>query len=202
MKSEYTCVGSISLPLVNGEFSMIPFCVETFSGLPEKFKETAKTMLQSITNRSGTAYFTIHGKKLKQNQTLRRGGPHTDGNYEPYNMTFGTGGGNGWKVGEDGPGINTALHHRQYVKETGGIILASNFEACLAWNGEYDGLPNTGGDCSHIKLDQPTMLERNKIYYGNNHFIHESLPMSRDVHRVMARITLPENHVFEICRSP
>jgi len=102
----------------------------------------------------------------------------------------------GWKVGENGPGINTELHKRQYLKETGGIILASNYESCLGWNGHYDGTPNTGGDCSHIQLDQPFMLEKNAIYYGNNHFIHESLPVVDNVHRVFARITMPEDHQF------
>lgn len=172
---------------------MIPFDINTFDGLIEEFKDIAKTMLQGIRHKGGTAFFTIHGKKLKKGQTLRRGGPHIDGNYEPHLMTFGNG---GWKVGQDGPGINTALHDRQYNNERGGIILASNYEACLGWVGEYAGLPNTGGDCSHIKLDDPFMLKRNQVYYGNNHFIHESLEVRDDVHRVLARITMPEDHEY------
>ena len=52
------------------------------------------------------------------------------------------------------------------------------------------------GDCSHIQLDEPFQLERNKVYYGNNHFIHESLEVKDDVHRVFVRITMPEDHEF------
>ena len=39
-------------------------------------------------------------------------------------------------------------------------------------------------------------LKPNKIYYGNKHFIDESLPVSDDVHRVFARITMPEAHQY------
>lgn len=192
MKSIALKTNSIDLPLIDGEFPMIPFDLETLVGLPDHFYHIAKQMLQGIAC-TGTAFFTIHGRRLKAGQTLRRGGPHTDGNYEPHIMTFG---GGGWKVGQDGPAINTKLHARQYNNEFGGIILASNYPACLGWIGEYNGLPNTGGDCSHITLDEPFMLEPNTVYYGNNHFIHESLPVDSNVHRVFARITLPEDHKY------
>jgi hypothetical protein len=54
-----------------------------------------------------------------------------------------------------------------------------------------------GGDCRHIALDAPFTLTENTVYYGNNHFIHESLPIAIDAHRVFARITLPENHQYQ-----
>lgn len=193
MKSLAVNTGLIELPLLEGEFPMMPFNIETLEGLTEEFKKIARQMLAGVTHKGGIGFFTIHGKKLKKGQTLRRGGPHTDGNYEPHLMTFG---GGGWKVGQDGAAINTELHDRQYNNEKGGIILASNYEACLGWTGEYDGLPKAGGDCRHIKLDEPFQLERNKVYYGNNHFIHESLEVKDDAHRVFARITMPEDHEF------
>lgn len=188
--------GTISLPMIEGEFSMIPFNLSTLEGLPKHLYAIAEKMLEGIPGLTGIAYLTLHGKKLKSTETLRRGGPHTDGNYEPVNMTFG-GSGGGWKIGENGPGIHTETHKRQYVNPKGGIILASNHAACLGWQGEYEGLPAVGGDCSGIVLDEPFMLEENTVYYGNNHFIHESLPVTKDVHRVFVRITLPEDHVFK-----
>jgi len=197
MKSLAIETNKITLPLITGEYSMIPFCLKTLDGLTGEFKEIVDNMLKGINQRKGTAYFTFHGKTLKKGGTLRRGGAHTDGNYEPVNMSFGSGGGGGWKVGENGAPINTAMHDRQYVNPLGGIILASNYEACNGWVGEYDNTPKMGGDCSHIKLDEPFKLKVNQVYYGNNHFIHESLPMSDDVHRVFARITLPENHEYK-----
>ena len=151
-------------------------------------------MIKHIKVKSGTAYLTVHGKWLKSGGTLRRGLPHIDGNYEPHLMSFG---GGGWKVGENGPAINTNMHKRQYLSDKGGIIICTNFASAVGWSGEYKGLPNVGGDCSHISLDEPELLREGNIYYGNNHFIHESLPVDRDIHRVFARVTLPENHIYE-----
>ena len=184
---------TISLPLIIGEHSMIPFDLNTFVGIPFEFLSVARNMMKNITHKGGTAFFTIHGKILKANQTLRRGAPHTDGNYEPINMSFG---GGGWKIGENGPSINTNLHHRQYNVNNGGIVIASNHPACLGWVGEFEGLPGVGGDCRHVDLDQGFMLQPDSVYYGNNHFIHESLPVDIDVHRVFSRVTMPESHEY------
>lgn len=191
MKSKVRVIGNIDIPLMEGEVAMIPFNAETFEGLPEKYLTLAKQMLSNL-RMTGTAFFTIHGKILRKGETLRRGAPHTDGNYEPVKMDFG----GGWKVGENGPPVGSDLHARQYLSEKGGILLASNHKASLGWAGEYDATPMVGGDCRHIDLGEPFGLDAGKVYYGNNHFIHESLPMDVDVHRVMVRITLPEFHEY------
>ncbi len=185
--------GAVELPLIIGEYPMIPFDLNSLVGLPLEFTNVAKQMLKGVIHRGGTAYLTMHGKVLKPSQTLRRGAPHTDGNYEPVNMDFG---GGGWKVGENGPPIDSETHHRQYNSEGGGLILASNHPSCLGWEGTFEGLPSVGGDCRHIKLGKPFKLQANKVYHGSNHFIHESLPVDVHVHRVFARITMPENHAF------
>ena len=195
MISQFRETNVIALPFINQEVSMIPFDLKTLKGLPDYLINTAAMMLKGITC-SGIGYFTIHGKAIKNGKTLRRGAPHTDGNYEPVCMSFGGGGGNGWKVGENGAAIDTDKHKRQYESSKGGLLLATNYASCLGWQGEYNGLPQVGGDCRHIKLDEPHLLQANKVYYGNNHFIHESLPVGRDIHRVFARITLPEDHVY------
>lgn len=194
MNSYAERIGDINLPLIEGEYSMIPFDLNSLNGLPDQFALIANQMLSRVIHNGGTGFFTIHGKKLKANQTLRRGGPHTDGSCDGNLMAWGNG---GWKIGQNGPSTETEFHKRLYNSETGGIILASNFESCLGWVGQYDGLPGVGGDCSGIALDDPFMLNRNSIYYGNNHFIHESIPVSEDVHRVFARITMPECHEYK-----
>lgn len=199
MISKVIPVSTIKLPLILGEFRMIEFNIQTLDGLINPFKNIAKDMLRELSYLKGKGFFTLHGKELKKGQTLRRPGPHIDGNYEPYIMNFNNGGG-GWKVGEDGPKTNTKLHKRQYENPLGGIILCSNYSSCLGYIGEYDGMPNVGGDCSHIELNEPFILKENIVYYGNNHFIHESLPVSADIHRVFARITLPEDHKYENTR--
>ena len=196
MKSMIAKTNTINLPVITGEYSMIPFDLNTLAGIPLQFLTTVAQMLSGIKHEGGKAFFTIHGKTLKASQTLRRGAPHTDGNYEPVKMGFGSGGGSGWKVGENGPSIDSELHKRQYNAINGGLILASNHSACLGWKGEFEGTPKVGGDCRHIALNDAFMLESNVVYYGNNHFIHESLAVDVDVHRVFARITMPENHNY------
>lgn len=193
MISQAIALNKITLPHFNGERSMIPFDLATPQGLPDKFGAIARGMMEGMPPCSGTAYFTIHGSKLQAGTTLRRGGAHTDGNYEPHNMSFG---GGGWKVGESGHPVGHPTHSRQYVKPTGGIILASNYSACEGWLGEYDDTPEKGGDCTHFKLNDSFKLESNTVYYGNNHFIHESVPVTSNTHRVFVRITLPEDHQF------
>lgn len=193
MRSLVVNTGEINLPMIEGEYPMIQFDLSTFKGLPKRFLDIAKNMMQGIRHDGGKAYFTIHGKKLKKGETLRRGGAHIDGNYEPHVMSFGDG---GWKMGEEGREPGHPIHERQFTQKTGGIVLASNYQACNGWVGEYRGVPQKGGDCTHFDLGEPFALLPNHVYYGNNHFIHESLPMKDDVHRVFARITMPENHNY------
>ena len=195
LNSKFRATNTIALPYVNEEISMIPFDLETLVGLPPKFLDTVSKMIEGLSLK-GTAFFTIHGKSLKSGVTLRRPAPHTDGNYEPHQMSFGGGGGNGWKVGENGPAIDTDLHARQYLSRKGGMIIATNYASCLAWRGEFEGNPAVGGDCRHIDLGTPELLKEDTVYYANNHFIHESIPVGKDVHRVFARITLPEDHEY------
>ena len=185
----------IQLPDFDGHLSMIPFNLQTLTGLPTEFISLVKQMTQHL-SLSGIGYFTIHGKTLQRGETLRRPGAHTDGNYEP--CSWGKGGGSGWKVGENGPAVDTQYHQDSYLTPLGGIILASNFEACDGWLGQFQGNIGVGGDCSSIPLTHSKFqLAKNTIYYGNNHFIHESLPMSDDIHRVLARITLPQDHIYQ-----
>lgn len=194
IESRVEKLNEIDLPLYTGEVSMVKFCLNTLDGLPLEFHNIARDMLKNVTA-GGEGYFTIHGRQLAKGETLRRPGPHTDGNYEP--CSWGKGGGNGWKVGENGPAVDTEYHRDSYLNVNGGIILASNYEACDGWIGEFEGKIGVGGDCSTFDLSSGKIeLEKNTVYYGNNHFIHESLPMSDDVHRVLVRITLPMTHNY------
>ena len=59
----------------------------------------------------------------------------------------------------------------------------------------FEGKPNEGGDCSHIKTEDPGfILIANNLYYGNSQFLHESIPLDKPVHRTMVRITLPMDY--------
>lgn len=189
-------LGKIEIPLIIGEYSMIPFNLKTLEGLNKEFKSLAIDLLKNLKTENEIGFFTIHGKVLKKGETLRRGGPHTDGSYDRNIFDWDNNSNGGWKVGENGPDINSNDHKRLYLNENGGIILASNYSACRGWIGNFEGIPDVGGDCSKLLLNIPFKLKSNTIYYGNNHFIHESLPMEDDIHRVFVRITLPETHKY------
>ena len=189
-------LNSIQVPFYNGEVSMIPFNLSDLTTLPAEFRETAKEMVKNLPNKIGEAYLTVHGKFVKKSKTLRRGAPHIDGNYIKELCGWGSGGGNGWKVGEDGNSLTSKEHKLSYESTKGGMLIASNYSACKGWNGVFNDKAGIGGDCSHLELNEGFMLEANKVYYGNSQFVHESLPLDKDVHRVMYRITLPIDHEY------
>lgn len=184
----------ISIPNYNGKTGMIPFELSDLNTLPSEFRQTVREMIKNLPNKIGEAFITVHGEFVKQSNTLRRGAPHIDGNYIKQLCSWGSGGGNGWKVEENGVVLSSKDHLLSYENPNGGMIIASNYSACMGWNGEFEGSANVGGDCSHIDLNDGFMLKANTAYYGNSQFIHESLPLDKDVHRVMYRITLPIDH--------
>jgi hypothetical protein len=101
------------------------------------------------------------------------------------------GGGNGWKVGENGRQLDSNEHKLSYDNLNGGMLLVSNYTACKGWNGIYDYKAGIGGDCRHVPLGEGFALQENTIYYGTSQFIHESAPLDKTVHRVLVRVTLP-----------
>lgn len=187
-------LNSISIPHFKGEVSMIPFDLSNLNSVPKQFRGTVEQMVQNLPNKTGTAFLTVHGRFVKKAKTLRRGAPHIDGNYMPKVSSWGNSGGGGWKVGQNGAKLTSEEHIKSYENPNGGMLIASNYSACKAWEGKFEGKANEGGDCSHLELGEGFMLDANKVYYGNSQFIHESLPLDKDVFRVLFRITLPMEH--------
>lgn len=100
-----------------------------------------------------------------------------------------------WATGFLVGGLNEEQHFNQYCSENGGMIIASNYEACDGWSGVFESIPLDGGDCSHIDVSSLNKfrLKANKVYLGNSTFLHESLPILEDVKRQLIRITLPND---------
>lgn len=192
-------MGFIRLPSVEREINMLPFSLTENEHLGE-FRKVVQDMLQGIILKpEEVAYLTVHGQKLYTGKTLRRPGPHIDGNYLERTGWDTTGGGNGWKVGDDGSTLTPEEHDESYNQEGGGVILASDYAGCMGWVGEFEGEPGTGGDCSHLELppDNSILLEAYTVYYGNSRFIHESIGVFEPVHRTLYRITLPDTHKYQ-----
>lgn len=192
--------GQVTIPSFEGEIKMLPFSLAMLNAIPDMFKELVNQMIAKLPYKYGTAYLTIDGRLVEKNTSHRRGGPHIDGNYIPEMCGWGgsgTGGTQGWKVGEGGRALSTREHRLSYDHKAGGMLIASTHAACKGWHGVYPGKAGIGGDCSDIFcLDDGFILEANKLYYGTSQFIHESLPVTENVHRTLARITLPLNYPY------
>ena len=80
-------------------------------------------MVKSLPNKVGEAFLTVHGKFVKKSKTLRRGAPHIDGNYLKQVSSWGSGGGNGWKVGENGMKLTSKEHALSYENQKGGMLI-------------------------------------------------------------------------------
>lgn len=188
----------VQIPNYIGELKMLPFNLENLAEIPKQFKELVSKMIEALPIKNGIAYLTIDGKLVEKGKTQRRGGVHIDGNYLP-SLNWGdggeNGGGNGWKVGEGGRILSSIEHRQSYETKTGGMLIASTYPACRGWNGIFDGKPYVGGDCTRVEgLDEGFVLKPNTVYYGNSQFLHESLPIDKTTHRIVARITLPMDY--------
>ncbi len=137
-------LNEVIVPHYSGETSMLPFELSDLNTLPEEFREMIMAMIKHLPNKTGEAFLTVHGKFVNKNETLRRGAPHIDGNYIKEVSTWGRGGGNGWKVGENGVSLNSKQHKLSYENKNGGMLIVSNYSACKGWNGKYNGKPKEG----------------------------------------------------------
>jgi len=143
-------------------------------------------------------WLTIDESNVKAGKKHRRGGAHVDGCYEVCD--WGGDGPSGWLNGVPGRMLSPEDQRRSYENPNGGMIIASNFEACRVWLGEVDGVAGLGGDCEHLRdqfdgLDS-SMMEANRAYLTNSTCIHESLPLKADYPRQLVRITLSEQYKF------
>lgn len=194
LASKSKCIKPITLPEYKGDqIYMHEFDISNPILPPgyDRWYEVLKEMIKYSPIKKGKAYITIDEKLITKGNSHRRGGPHTDGNY-----LFGWGGGgSGWLTGEDGRFLPREQHEEQYCSNKGGMLIVSSYEACKGWNGDFNGQPNQGGDCSHLDLSKMDTfnLKSNMLYWGNSTFIHESLPIQEDVKRQLIRVTLPAN---------
>ncbi len=181
IKSYSAKLHPVNIPVYFGEIKMLPFDLHNLNGAPIELKSLLKEMLSKLPIRKGIAFLTVDGKVVKRGETHRRGGAHIDGNYLHEFLSWG--GGNGWKVGEGGRALTSEHHRRSYQSITGGMLIASNYQSCIGWNGTYDGEVGVGGDCTHLNLGEGFLLHPNTLYYGNSKFIHESAPINKTVQR-------------------
>lgn len=192
---------SVQVPEFSGEIKMLPFNLNNISSLPNIVQDIVTQMIKALPIKEGLAFLTVDAKRVIAGKTQRRPGKHIDGNYLFKESNSGWGHNppypqpQGWLVGNGGKTLSDKDHKLSYESETGGMLIVSDYPLCKGWNGVFDGLPRTGGDCSHINTrTRSFMLEPDVVYYGNSQFIHESLPAKISVDRTLIRITLPSDY--------
>lgn len=72
------------------------------------------------------------------------------------------------------------------------IILASNYESCRGYLGNWEGSIGNKGACEHIDVADmnPIMLKSDTAYVGNVAFLHETLPVQHEVMRTLVRLNV------------
>lgn len=202
--SQLTKGNHVTFPQFTGErVYMQKFYKET--GLPthlNHWQETVDSMLDGI-NTDQPIFIMVDQSIVKSNTSHRRPGPHIDGYWIEASNSHGGGGRHS--------SISTGSHSSQPIHlmnangqwESGGwnsidlstpesIILASNYSSCKGYIGDWEGDLGDGGDCSNVDLSnlEQIMLESNIAYRGNVGFIHESLPVKKEVFRTLVRLNL------------
>jgi len=193
--SNVVCLKSINFPKFSGKQLYMHKNLNLPEGF-EEYKDMIKKMLSMINKFSGDIYITIDEKLVNKNTSHRRGGIHTDGNY-----IYGWGDGEGWLTGENGRILNKEKHKKQYMSNTGGMLIASTFSACKAYKGKIEGYIAQGGNCQDLTNQlhkcEEINIKENLVYFINSTGLHESLPVPKDIKRSLLRITLPHDFILE-----
>lgn len=221
MQSAIRLVSHVDFPkFKDRQLYMAGMSLKTLSkqGLGD-YEPIVRTMMDCVDIRGSDRFFvTIDEKLVGRGQTHRRGGAHIDGNWLEIKAQWDTPGewttapGRWENDGQWATGTPNSKPRLQaggqwpfipggppwgYNMDFGGMLIASNEAAAVAWRGELDGLPGEGGDCEHLRdqFDSLTTVPMlaNRVYLTNSSCVHESLPVQNPVRRQLIRITLPHD---------
>ena len=162
---------------------MVPFTKN--KGLPkelEHWQPTVDSMLENIESK-GIIYFMADQGMVSSKSPQRRGGLHIDGVWTSVGHT-------GWKTRHRFMGHNTHLHSSE---EDQLLILASDVTASAGYVGDWNGIANKGGDCSHLKTNDfdSIPLEAGKVWAGSAlNTLHEALTTNFPMQRTVVRLNV------------
>jgi hypothetical protein len=181
-KSDLKNLGTVQLPIFSGtRVMMMPFLLEDMVSIPGSIAQW-RSFVASVTEKSGgpkvgVAYLTIDEAVVGAGETQRRPGLHVDG-------IGADGSSGGWGGGGGGWGTN-------------GMIVATDVAGCNVYVGDFDGWPQSNGDCAHLatqcKDNSRVLLEANQAYCLSPMTVHEVFPMQTETKRQFVRISMPSN---------
>jgi hypothetical protein len=191
LNSDYRPLGPVTLPFAGRQKYMHSFdlAAPVMAAGYEDYMEPVVALCKAAGAVSGTAHMTVDEKIIAAGMSQRRPKPHVDGCFYPAMNRWG-GGGGGWN---------------HYCNNTGGsplrrmpVIVAASVAGCRAWRGQFDGLPDEGGDLSHIsdQLGMGEVLPPNAGFLLSPDCVHESMLFDRPTQRSFLRIALPVDFAF------
>lgn len=183
---EFPSFTGLQVYMKNAMSSVAHLCV------PEAYRAMVRGMLDAAkVPADQQVWITIDESHVTEGNSHRRGRAHVDGCRE--HLSWGDG---GWLNGVPGREVPDHIQKLSYENELGGMLIASNFQACKVWKGEYSGVPGLGGDCEHLRDQfgnlEESMMKDNTVYLTNSTCIHESMPLTKTFDRQLIRITLAE----------
>lgn len=153
-------------------------------GLPPdlvRWQPTVDAMLMGV-HAPGMIFLMVDQKAVSSGAEHRRGGVHVDGYWDPSVSAHGQ-----HRIAPPRPGPSASEK----------LILASDVLGCVAYVGPFDGVPRTGGDCSHLDLSrtQRVPLEPGFAWMGDaTTMLHESIPVSENCVRTVVRLNVRGSH--------
>lgn len=175
--------GPVTFPEWTGErLYMVPFDPTMHRALPNelrRWKNTISAMLDTLMVLPERAcYVMIDQAELRPNQYHRRPGLHIDG----Y-----------WLSDDATPEPLEVRMQREGLRGKETLLLASDVLGAVAYKGAWTGMPQDGGDCSHIDTSnmERVELEPNVCWALNVTGLHASIPMTKATKRTLIRINCP-----------
>ncbi len=173
-------------------------------GLPqdlERWQATVDDMLIGV-NAPGSVYLMIDQAEVKAGNCHRRPGLHVDGYWYA---------GGHQTVPAHNPTPEFPLHptpehrfpnyprhnpspKRSMVGHSEALILSSNVDGCEVFEGEWEGIPGLGGDCSIIDVSNLKIkrMRSGVTWLGETGaMLHAALELSTNVLRTVVRLNVP-----------
>lgn len=209
MYSNFTVGNKVVFPEFNAErHYMIPFFKK--EGLPkhlQHWQNTVDAMLEGVET-DDLIFFMADQGKVKKKTPHRRPGAHIDNYWVPSTGHRGGGG----HLNPCLPGMGGGMHRgggghlgmrsrkdrhsgwcSSFDMPKQAIILASDVQGCKGYVGEWNGVVEDHGDCSHIDTSKLTehFLKPHQVYLGDtSQFIHESVPVEYNCMRTLVRLNV------------
>lgn len=204
MKSEIQECGPVSFPPFLGERVYMREFTKR-DGLPvdlTRWQPTIDAMLDGVTT-EGPIFLMVDQGFVNAGNTHRRPGPHVDGRWITGIQAHGQPRPHHSPLPEPCPAppipyprhsMSGGSHGHRFNGASELLVFASDVLGCHAYVGNYEGIPSSDGDCSHVDVRGMATIDMKPgiVWAGDAlTLIHESIPVRYDCLRTMVRLNVP-----------